>query len=179
MEAATGLVDERGPQGLTLAELAKRLGVRSPSLYNHVDGLEGLLRELRLRALRDAQEALVRATIGRSGQEALHALCRAYRAFALEHPGLYALTVRSTEEPDAEVQRAGAAVVEVALAVLRGYGLEGAQAIHATRLLRATLHGFATLESAGGFGLELPVDESFELAVTLLHGALTDLAARG
>ncbi|HLV12437.1 MAG TPA: WHG domain-containing protein [Trueperaceae bacterium] len=178
VDAAAALVDERGPEGLTLAELAKRLGVRSPSLYNHVDGLEGLVRELRLRALSDLQQELARAAVGRSGRDALAALCRVYRAFVLEHPGLYGLTVRSTEVEDAEVRQAGAGVVEVVLAVLRGYGLEGDDAVHATRLLRSTLHGFAVLEATGGFGLELPVEESFELAVELLHLSLVTLAER-
>jgi len=179
VEAAAELVDERGPQGLTLAELAKRLGVRPPSLYNHVDGLDGLLRELRLRALNDLERALARAALGMSGRDALAAICRAYRAYALEHPGLYGLTVRSTEGKDPEVQAAGAGVVEVALAVLRGYGLEGDEAIHATRIVRSTLHGFAALEGAGGFALGQPVETSFELAIELLHGALLSLAERG
>src|SRR5690606_26443838 len=132
IEAAASLVDERGQEGLTLAELAKRLGVRSPSLYNHVDGLEGLLRELRLRALTDLGRALERATVDRSSRDALAALSHAYRAYVREHPGLYGLTVRSTEVQGAREREAGEAVVEVVFAVLRGYGLEGEDAVHAT-----------------------------------------------
>lgn len=176
VDAAAALVDERGPDGLTLSELAKRLGVRSPSLYNHVDGVEGLQRELRLRALADLREALARAALGRSGRDALAATCRAYRSFVAEHPGLFALTTRSTEGPDAEVRAAGADTVRIVLAVLRGYGLDGDDAVHATRMLRSTLHGFAALESSGGFGLALSVDDSFELTVELLHQALLALA---
>ncbi len=175
IEAAASLVDERGQEGLTLAELAKRLGVRSPSLYNHVDGLDGLLRELRLRALTDLGRALERATVGRSSRDALAALSHAYRAYVREHPGLYGLTVRSTEVQGAREREAGEAVVEVVFAVLRGYGLEGEDAVHATRYLRSTLHGFAVLELAGGFGLEQPVEESLDVAVQLLHVSLEEL----
>lgn len=40
--AAAELADERGMGEVTLASLAAKLGVRSPSLYNHVNGLAGL-----------------------------------------------------------------------------------------------------------------------------------------
>ncbi len=45
---AAALADEQGLDGVTLAALALRLGIRTPSLYNHVAGLEGLRRELAL-----------------------------------------------------------------------------------------------------------------------------------
>jgi hypothetical protein len=48
------------------------------------------------------------------------------------------------------------------LDVLASYGLRGDDALHAVRRLRSVVHGFATLESAGGFGIPLEVDESFE-----------------
>ena len=44
--AAASLVDEQGVGSLTLAALAARLGIRSQSLYAHVDGLDGLLRDV-------------------------------------------------------------------------------------------------------------------------------------
>jgi hypothetical protein len=57
-------------------------------------------------------------------------------------------------------------------AVLAGYGLEGDDAIHAARAVRAALHGFAMLESGGGFGIKLDLDESFARLVDLLDGGL-------
>jgi hypothetical protein len=37
----------------------------------------------------------------------------------------------------------------------------GDDAVHAVRGLRALVHGFVTLETAGGFGFPLDRDESF------------------
>jgi len=53
VEAAASFADEEGLEGVTLAELAARLGVRTPSFYNHVAGLEGLRRELALLGIRE------------------------------------------------------------------------------------------------------------------------------
>ena len=52
IDAAAALVDEDGVEALTLAALAARLGIRSQSLYAHVDGLDGLLRDLALHSVR-------------------------------------------------------------------------------------------------------------------------------
>jgi AcrR family transcriptional regulator len=50
LEDAERLADEVGLSQLTLAALAARLGVRQPSLYKHIDGMDGLQRGLAIRA---------------------------------------------------------------------------------------------------------------------------------
>jgi hypothetical protein len=56
--------------------------------------------------------------------------------------------------------------------VLRGYGLEGDDAIHGARIVRAALHGFAALEAAEGFGIDLSPDETFARLVAALDRGL-------
>jgi len=63
--------------------------------------------------------------------------------------------------------------VGVVLSVLTGYGVEGDEALHATRALRSSLHGFVALEAAGAFGLPLDIEGSFERLVALHHAALS------
>ena len=48
VRAAADLADAKGIDALTLGEVAARLGVRTPSLYNHIAGLDGLRRDLAL-----------------------------------------------------------------------------------------------------------------------------------
>ena len=55
--------------------------------------------------------------------------------------------------------------MEVALAVVASLGVQGVDALHAVRGLRSLVHGFATLEVAGGFGLPLDCDESYRRLV--------------
>jgi hypothetical protein len=50
---------------------------------------------------------------------------------------------------------------------LESFALQGEDALHATRGLRSLVHGFATLEAAGGFGLPLDCDESFRRLVEM------------
>jgi AcrR family transcriptional regulator len=172
---AAELADEVGLEALTLAAVAARLGVRLPSLYNHVAGLPGLQRELARLGGRELLERLSRATIGKAEDAAVLALAHALRAYILAHPGRYAATVRAPAANDPEMQRIAQAIVEVVLAVLAPYGLDAAAAIHAVRGLRSIAHGFATLELAGGFGLALDRDESF---LRLLRAYIAGLRAQ-
>ncbi|MCH8552306.1 MAG: WHG domain-containing protein [Natronospirillum sp.] len=179
VEASLELIQEQGEQGLTFVALAKKLGIKPPSLYNHVRSIDDLKYILRLRGLRLLESDLKNAVIGRSESAALHSLCHAYRHFAQTQPALYRMTLASTEHDDADLQAAGRASLEVLLAVLSGYGLEGERALHAIRCLRSALHGFVSLEIAGGFAMPLDLDDSFELLIRQQEQGLRELPPRG
>ena len=169
VRTAVELTDAGGQ--VTLSAVAKRLGVQTPSLYNHIDGQAGLQREMMLVGLRELNRYLTRAAIGKSAGDALVAVARAYRAFAREHPGLYALTLRAAGPDDPELRALADEAVAVLAAVMESYRLRGEDAIHAIRGLRSMLHGFVSLEAAGGFGLPTDLDESFERSLaTFIRG---------
>ena len=67
---------------------------------------------------------------------------------------------------------ASTAAVQIVFDALAGYGLTGDDAIDATRAFRAALHGFVSLEAAGGFGLPQDVDRSFAQLVNALKAGL-------
>ena len=162
---AARVADEVGLERLTLAAVAGRLGVRLPSLYKHIAGLEALQVHLAAAAGRELAAELSAATVGRSRTDALLAMAHAYRAFALRRPGAYAATLRAPEDGDEEHQAAAMAVLQVVLSVLAGFGLEGEDAIDAVRGLRALLHGFVAIEAAGGFKLPQDLDRSYRRLV--------------
>lgn len=162
VEAAVALVDDAGTSdALTLTELAKAVGTRVPSLYNHVAGLDGLRRDLALWGVTQLHNATQRAAVGQSGRAALRAMALAYRDFARAHPGVYPLTLRAADPGDAEMQQAAQNLLELLSNVLSAANLSGDDALHAIRGLRSAMHGFVSLETAGGFALPLDLDESY------------------
>jgi AcrR family transcriptional regulator len=172
VETAARLADRDGYEALTLGAVAADVGVRPPSLYNHVDGLAGLRRELALAGLADLDGRIRDAAVGRSGQDALLALAEAYRAYAREHPGVYRALQRAPEPGDDEMAAAGARLLEPVFAVLAGFGLEGDAGVHAARALRSAMHGFVELERVGGFGIDLDLDESYRFLVRAVAAGL-------
>jgi AcrR family transcriptional regulator len=171
--AAAALADREGLEAVTLARLAADAGVRPPSLYAHVAGLDDVRRRLAIHGARELAVALRDAATGRAGGDALRAIAAAHRQYARAHPGTYLAAQRAPAADDVEARAAAAEVVDVLRAVLAGYGLEGDDAIHAARAVRSALHGFAMLEAGGGFGIKLGVDESFARMVDLLDQGLT------
>jgi AcrR family transcriptional regulator len=172
VDAAIAIADAEGLEAVTLARVAAALGVRSPSLYNHVDGRDGLIRAIAARSTRELATALRRAATGRSGADAIAAVAQAQRDYARAHPGRYAATVAAPAPGDAEHEEAAADAVDVLTSVLGGSGLEGDDVIHAARALRSAVHGFAALEASGGFGLPVDPDVSFRLLVDAVAAGL-------
>jgi len=154
---AAGLADEVGLANVTMGRLADRLGVRTPSLYKHVDGQADVNHRIAVLAFTEVGDALRDALAGRTGRDALAAAAHTLRAYAMEHPGRYAATVR----PDGSAAAAGVRALDALAAVLASYRLEPADTVHALRFMRSLFHGFAVLEAAGGFQMDTDLDESF------------------
>lgn len=172
VEHAAAVVDELGFESLTLARVAERSGVRLPSLYKHVEGVDAVRRDLAVRALGELAAALSVAVVRRTGPPAVFALAGAYREYAHAHPGLYATTLRAPAAQDAEHLAAADAVLRVVYAVLAGNGVADEDMVDLTRALRAAMHGFVTLEAGGGFAMADDVDRSYRVLITALVDSL-------
>lgn len=178
LQAATEMADEHGLESVTLASLAQKLNIRSPSLYNHVNGLPDLRRELALSGLAKMEARFETVLPGASGDEVLHAFSRAYLDFARQHPGLYEAVQRAPDTEDHELSEAGGRVVSLVVRVIETYGLHGDAAIHAVRGIRSVLHGFVTIERQGGFGMPLDLDVTFRLLVDTFIAGIKALRAQ-
>jgi AcrR family transcriptional regulator len=173
IEAAAEIADRDGLDALSLASLAATLGVRSPSLYNHVDGLDGLRRQLALHTSSLLASDLADSVHGLEGTEALRAIAGQLRSFAHRHPGLYdSLLPAPTPDEDPELAAALRESVDVVGSVLAGMDIDPATVIPLIRALRASVHGFVDLELRGGFGLPDNIDDSFTTSVNLVIEAI-------
>ncbi len=173
VDRAADLADTDGFETLTLAALAARLGVRTPSLYNHVDGLPDLRRRLALRGSRELAERLRDATLARGRDEGLLALATAHRTFASEHPGLYQALQQAPAAGDDERAAAAAAAASsrcspcfaaTAWRATTRYTRHPRRAQCAARVRRAG--------AGGGFGIDLDLDESYRRLVATLGAGM-------
>lgn len=90
-EAALEVIDEHGLEALSLGLVAKKLGVRPPSLYHHFKDKSELLQEV-------ARIMLVRITLMDSGDESYEEriidICVSTRRAMLKHPNAAPLILR-------------------------------------------------------------------------------------
>ncbi|NUP52818.1 MAG: TetR family transcriptional regulator [Catenulispora sp.] len=170
--AAAELADEIGFERLTLGAVARRFGVKEPSLYSHVKNAQALRLHVAAVALGELADRIAEAVAGRSGRDALTAFAAAYRDYAKEHPGRFA-AARMTlpvESRAAEVARRHS---ELTRALLRGYALGEPAETDAVRLIGATVLGFVTLEAGGSYSHHpRAVEASWGAAVDALDVAL-------
>jgi AcrR family transcriptional regulator len=178
LKGATVLVNQRGLDELSMSELAQALNVRTPTLYSHVAGIDDLKRLLALHGLTELDRAMARATIGKSGPDAVRAVLNAYREFVEKNPGLYAATVPTPPRSDREWSAAVDRLMDTFLACLQHYGLRGAEKIHALRGLRSLVHGFVSLESSGALKHPVNRNDSFAWLVESFLAALEKMAAQ-
>jgi AcrR family transcriptional regulator len=172
LQTAVAIADSEGLESLTVARLAGLLGVKAPSLYNHIRSLDTVREELTSRGLLLLLDRARDAMAGVAGREALFALGHSQRQFAKDHPGLWAAVQLPVAGWNEASLKAADSYVGLCLSLMRGYGRKGEAAIHAIRVLRAALRGFIDLELGGGFGMPQDVDASFRTLLEMMDTAL-------
>jgi len=175
--AAAELLDEVGPDGMTMGMLAERLGVKTPSLYKHVESIADLVHRIAIQAALEVADSVRDATQGKAGSEALAAMAQAMRVYFTQHPGRAAAANSALPAgPDDPILEARARVLESYAAVLSGYGLDPDQEVHAVRMLRSALQGFTELEATDGFQFDTSIDQSFQWMIDLIDAGLRTAA---
>jgi AcrR family transcriptional regulator len=171
--AAAELADEAGYKELTMGLVAQRLGIRTPSLYKHVDDLADLRHRVATQAMTELGEAMRDALQGRSGLDALTAMLTTSRAYVTAHPGRYAATIgEQLTGPDDPLLTAASRILGSIAAMLRGYGISDTEMNHAIRTLRCTIHGYAALQAAEGFQWDADPEETFDWMIRFLDRGL-------
>ena len=137
VDAAQKLLEDEGPEALSMRRVAGELGIQAPSLYKHVDGKERIEAELQQRALTQLGSALHAA-------RDLRTLAHAYRQWALVHPRLYELTTRKPLHRE-QLRYGAEAAASARLVALCGGNVDRARAVW------AAAHGLVDLELANRF----------------------------
>ncbi|WP_354644707.1 TetR/AcrR family transcriptional regulator [Kitasatospora camelliae] len=155
VQAGADLADEIGFEQTTPAELARRFGVKTASLYSHLKNAHDLKTRIALLALEELADLVSAAVAGRAGRDALTAFANVYRDYALQHPGRFA-AARFRLDPQTAAASAGVRHARMMRAVLRGYDLAEPHQTHAVRLLGSVFSGFVGLETSGAFSHSAP-----------------------
>lgn len=91
VDATLSLIEEKGPQGFTMAEAAKAAGVSPAAPYRHFSGKEELIAEIAREGFEIFADLMefAKSRGAPSALAAFEATGRAYLAFARKHPGHY------------------------------------------------------------------------------------------
>ncbi len=169
VQAAIGLVNRLGPEACGVNRVARELGIKPPSLYNHVGGNTDLREAV---ALAGTKQLYGATETELSGEDSLACLANAFRTWVKANPGLYRLMSTTSLDPeDARFRPTLLAGLEPYTRAMALRGLNGEDALHAIRSLRAAVHGFVLLELDGQFRLGFDADVSWAfLLKTFIRG---------
>lgn len=181
--AAVRVCDRDGSDGLTVAAVAAEVGCRPPSVYHHVEGLDGVLRAVTLVAAAHLVDELQDAIRDQEGVAAVRAVVSAARQWGLAHPGRFA-ALRTPVGPDAdpELAAARAAVLLPVQDALAAAGVPRAQRPALVAALVAAVRGCISADlDAETRGTATPADArtvGHDLLVELLLGHIAQSADR-
>lgn len=167
--AGRRLLEERGPDALTMRDVADAVGVRAPSLYKRVRGRSDLVRLILEDVADELTAALEAAASGEEPVADLRAMTAAYRGFAHANPVAYTLMYAPQAVPGATARsvRSSATFLRV-VAELAGPG----HALPAARTIVAWANGFITMELAGAFRLGGDVQQAWEFGLDRILAAV-------
>lgn len=154
--ATEAILAEVGPEGFTLREAARRVGVDHRAAYRHFEDKEALLAAVAEEGYRELVEATERelAMIAPGDVlERLRAIGRAYTSFAAEHPGRYRVMTgprlnESGRFPSLEAPIAAALAIvvrEIDAGARAGVIDATLDTTEVALALWATMHGLASL----------------------------------
>lgn len=166
IEVALHIIDHEGVDQLSIRKVADGLGIKPPSLYNHVKSLGQILDYCAQESL-DALHGIILKALNNKTitPHALYDVGAAYRNFAKEFPGKYILTQTPSYWKSEESNLKAEGVVNTLMVVTEDSEGGEDDKIHFIRNFRSYLHGFITLEINQSFQMEQDIEKSFEKGI--------------
>jgi AcrR family transcriptional regulator len=155
VDAATGVIAERGVRGFSLAEASRRLGVTTAAPYRHFAGRDELLAAVAARALNVFAAMLAGAAdAADTPAQRLAAMAGAYVRFAGQQRPLFDTVFNSGLDKSRypELQRAWEPVDTLLTVVLEVCDGDAAAAEELAGAVEASAHGHAMLLIDGEYG---------------------------
>jgi AcrR family transcriptional regulator len=160
IEAAEAVIAERGVDGFSLRETARRAGVSPAAPGHHFKDARGLLTAVAAQAFREFGDALEAADAGPDRESRIRAQGIAYVRFALSNPAKFDLLWRKAliDDSDPEYAAAGHRAFMILDGAMRGVGapsMGSADPSLAPSIAAwSIVHGFARLAMDGVFGTD-------------------------
>lgn len=176
--AAVEILDEQGPDALTVRGVAERAQVSPTGVYNHLGGKDGILSALFVMGFEDLRTALDAIDVD-DPVDAMLEGGRRYRALALRHPGRYALMFEGSggrwQPTDADRDHAvsGFQALERRVAAGQAVGrFRQGRPTEVAQLVWSAVHGHVSLELRGMLFVD-DADESFEHLLEMVVAGIT------
>jgi len=146
IQTAAEIADKDGLAGVSLKAVAEKLAIRTPSLYNHIDSLDGLLREMAHRGMREMNARMLQAAVGQSGDAAIKSVSTAYLEYMIAHPGVYEAIQWALWHGSAETAEIFEQYKSLLVKLILSCRLKNPDTGEILNVLTGFLHGYCTMQ---------------------------------
>ena len=172
---AAQLANDVGFENITLKILARDLHIQPPSLYNHIEGLDDLKKELMIYGWHQMENQILEAVAGISGYEAIEVICRTFVKYATENPGVFNAMLWYNKFENDEANNATKKLFSVVFKVFSSLNISQEDSEHLMRTFRSFLEGFALLVNHNAFGNPISINDSLDLSLKVLMAGMRTL----
>jgi AcrR family transcriptional regulator len=165
IQTASDIADEKGLNNVSLKVVAEKLNIRTPSLYNHIESLDDLLRQIAHSGMKAMNERMSQNAIGKAGDIAIKSIGIEYLNFMIEHPGIYETIQWATWHGNDETAKIFDNYISLLTTLILSCHLKNPKIDEILNLLTGVLHGYTTLQLRNAF--ENPNDVRQSLCNTL------------
>lgn len=169
ISAAITCLDTEGEGALGVNRVARELGIKPPSIYNHVQGNDDLRRAVAIEGWRQVLEHHRSQRLVSDHTQRFRGVVRSFRSFAKARPAFFAVTTSTwLDEQDPDVRPVWDEIFELFGQALAPFGLADQQLLYAGITVRATLQGFLGMERAQQITSPELADQTFDWMVERL-----------
>ena len=145
IQTTADIADKNGLSNVSLKVVAESLNIRTPSLYNHIDSLESLLREIAHNGMKTMNERMMQAAIGKIGDDAVKSVGITYLDYMIEHPGIYETIQWATWHGTEETGKIFDNYLSLLKTLALSCNFNPVNLDEILNLLTGVLHGYTTL----------------------------------
>lgn len=181
IETVRILVEEKGADGFSISEAARRAGVSSAAPYKHFNDRAEIVREVALAGIDRMRDQMDEAANGapKDPLASITALGLCYATFARTEPGVFRLMFGLTKghEQDPELQEHGEACFDIVKREVRAVMPDGTPEAEIERrslMLHMFVHGHAFLEIDGKHDVVLTAEQEAMLMADISRRIIRD-----
>lgn len=152
IDQGSKLLAEKGPEGFSMREVARRADVSVAAPAHHFGNTKGLFTAIAAQGLEELANCMeLAAKAARSSEERVVAMCQAYRALGVNEPGYAAIMFRVEllDESDPRFQEQASRAFDLFAETLKqaaSRSVDEVKISYAARMLWATMHGLVDLD---------------------------------
>lgn len=169
---AGALANEQGLRAVTITNLAKYLGIKKPSLYNHIKDQEDILNEIMIYGWKQISDEICPRIITEDAKEAIQELSQEIYKYAMTNPGIFEAMLWQNSYKSDSLAAATQGIYQFFFSQTDKLGIERDMANHLLRTYRSILEGFILLVIHDSFGNPVSIEESFRISIDLFINGL-------